>query len=109
MSTTLRELQIFLDFINFYRRFIFKYVKIILSLIELLKESKKKKQVKAFVINEIVLIVFRNFIEIFNIASILMYFIFRLKIKIKINIFEFIMIEILIQLILIKNEIDTIV
>ena len=39
-SRTLRELQIFLEFANFYRRFVKFYVKITRALTELLKESK---------------------------------------------------------------------
>ena len=108
VSITLREFQVFLDFVNLYRRFIFKYVKIILSLIELLKKSKKKKQVRTFVMNEIVLIVFRNFIKVFITTSMLIHFDSRLKIKVKINIFKFVMIVILTQLILTKNKIDAI-
>ena len=42
-SKIYRELQIFLDFVNFYRRFIYEYSRIIDSLTSLLKKNKNKK------------------------------------------------------------------
>ena len=43
-----REVQIFLRFVNFYKRFIYCYFKIIASLISLLKNSEKKKKKNLF-------------------------------------------------------------
>ena len=42
--TTFREVQIFLDFANFYRRFIHRYSGIVAPLTELLKDSKNSKK-----------------------------------------------------------------
>ena len=39
-----RDVQVFLNFINFYRRFIFDYFIIAASLINLLKENKNNKK-----------------------------------------------------------------
>ena len=50
-SKNLRELQMFLSFSNFYRRFVVKFVKISRSLTELLKESKNEKQIDDFMWN----------------------------------------------------------
>ena len=47
-SKTYRELQMFLEFINFYRRFIYRYFKIITFLINLLKNNKNDKKIKFF-------------------------------------------------------------
>jgi hypothetical protein len=40
-KNNIREVQVFLDFINFYRKFIYKYFKIVKELTNLLKTSKK--------------------------------------------------------------------
>ena len=45
---TYRELQMFLNFINFFKRFIFQYFKIVASLIDLLKDNKNEKKAKSF-------------------------------------------------------------
>ena len=42
-----RDVQVFLNFTNFYRRFIFDYFIIITSLINLLKENKNDKKSKS--------------------------------------------------------------
>jgi len=73
----LRELQVFLEFANFYRRFVKYFAKIIKFLIKLLKNSKQKKQNKLFLFDVFALIVFRAFINVFIIALILMHFDFK--------------------------------
>ena len=45
----LKELQVFLDFANFYRKFIVKYAKMSRLLFELLKDNKNEKQIDEFV------------------------------------------------------------
>ena len=42
-----RDVQVFLSFINFYRRFIFNYFIIITFLINLFKENKNNKKFKS--------------------------------------------------------------
>ena len=49
---TLRELQIFLEFANFYKRFVKFYVKIIRALTKLLKRNKQGKQSESFIFEE---------------------------------------------------------
>ena len=44
-----RELQIFFKFVNFYRRFIYRYFKIITLFINLLKNNKNDKKIEFFV------------------------------------------------------------
>ena len=41
---TYREMQIFLKFVNFYKRFIYRYFKIIASLMSLLKNNENEKK-----------------------------------------------------------------
>ena len=38
----------FLDFVNFYRKFIYRYSKIVKSLIDLLKDNKNEKKLNFF-------------------------------------------------------------
>ena len=52
-SRTLRELQIFLEFANFYKRFVRFYVKIIHALTKLLKENKQERQNESFIFEKI--------------------------------------------------------
>jgi len=80
----------FLKFANFYQRFIKYFAKIIKFLIKLLKSSKQKKQNKLFLFDAFILIAFKVFIDIFIIASILMYFDFKNRIIIKIDVLEFV-------------------
>jgi len=95
----LRELQMFLEFANFYRRFVKYFAKIIKFLIELFKSSKQKKQNESFLFNVFVLIAFRAFIDIFIIVFILMYFDFKNRIIIKIDASRFAIAIILFQLV----------
>jgi len=48
----------FLEFANFYRRFVKYFVKIIRLLIELLKDSKQEKQNKLFLFDALALAAF---------------------------------------------------
>ena len=56
---TLRELQIFLEFANFYKRFVRFYVKITRALTKLFKKNKQKRQSESFIFEEIARQVFR--------------------------------------------------
>ncbi len=47
-STSYRELQVFLRFVNFYKRFVYRYFIIVAFLIDLLKNSNKNKKSKLF-------------------------------------------------------------
>jgi len=81
---------VFLEFANFYRRFVKYFAKITRLLIELFKNNKQKKQNKLFLFDIFVLIVFRIFINIFIIVFILVYFDFKNQIIIKINVLRFV-------------------
>jgi len=81
---------VFLEFANFYRRFIKYFAKIIRLLIELLKSSKQKKQNKLFLFNVFALVAFKIFIDIFIIAFILIYFDLKNRIIIEINALRFV-------------------
>jgi len=68
---------VFLEFANFYRRFIKYFAKIIKFLIELFKNNKQEKQNKLFLFNVFALIAFRIFINVFIIVFMLIYFDFK--------------------------------
>jgi len=86
----LRKLQVFLEFANFYWRFVKYFAKIIKFLIELLKNSKQKKQNKLFLFNTFALIASRAFIDIFIIVFMLMHFNLKNRIIIKIDASRFV-------------------
>ena len=43
-----KETQVFLEFVNFYRRFVYRYSNIAAVLTDLLKDSKKNKKLRLF-------------------------------------------------------------
>jgi len=81
---------VFLEFANFYRRFVKYFAKIIKLLIELLKNNKQEKQNKLFLFDVFALVVFRAFIVVFITIFMLVYFDFKNRIIIKINALEFV-------------------
>lgn len=70
----LRELQVFLGFANFYRRFIVRYAKVSRPLSELLKGSKNGKQVGDFIWSAEAAQAFTELIGMFTSAPILVHF-----------------------------------
>ena len=64
----------FLSFVNFYRKFIYRYSKIIESLIDLFKDSKSEKKLNFFEWFEFVELIYRYFRDIFTLISLLIYF-----------------------------------
>ena len=85
----------FLDFVNFYRRFIHYYSKRVISLINLLKENKNDKKFNSFVwLNEVEQ-TFRQLCDIFMLASLLCYYNLNKKIRVKIDAFNFVIANIL--------------
>ena len=85
----------FLNFANFYQRFVEFYAKIARSFIEFLKNNNNNKQNNLFLYNNVVRIMFQILIEIFIRIFMFVHFNFKNKIKIKTNIFDFIIIAIL--------------
>ena len=71
---TLRELQMFLRFANFYKCFVKFYARIIRALTKLFKNNKNKKQIDFFNFNVEARKAFRLFINAFINASILIHF-----------------------------------
>ena len=98
-SRTLRELQIFLKFTNFYKRFVRFYAKITRALTKLLKESKQERQNKSFIFEKVARQTFRRFIKAFTKAFMLIYFDLKNLIKVEIDASKFVIAAILFQLI----------
>ena len=92
---TLRELQIFLEFANFYKRFVRFYVKITYILIKLLKGNKEERQSESFIFEKIARQAFRRFIKAFTKAFMLIHFDFRNLIRVEIDTSEFVIATIL--------------
>jgi hypothetical protein len=98
-STTRRHVRTFLKFVEFYRRFIKKFNKIVKSLTNLFKKKKKKKFDKEFEFTKEARIVFAQLKNVFIKISILLHFDSKRKIRLKIDAFDFAISEILFQLI----------
>jgi len=81
---------VFLEFANFYRRFVKYFAKITRFLIELLKNNKQEKQNKSFLFDTFILVAFRVFINTFIIALVLVHFDFKNRIIVKINASKFV-------------------
>ena len=96
---TLRELQIFLEFANFYKRFVRFYAKITRILTKLLKERKQRKQNESFIFEKIARQTFRRFIKTFTKAFMLIHFNLKNLIRIEIDASEFVIAAILFQFI----------
>ena len=94
---TYREVQIFLRFVNFYKRFIYRYFKIVASLINLLKNNEKKKKKDSFEWSKSVDQTFHQLCDIFMSISLLTHYDFSKKTRIKTNIFNFVVASILSQ------------
>jgi len=101
---------VFLEFANFYRRFVKYFAKITKFLIKLLKNNKQEKQNKLFLFNAFALIAFRTLINVFITIFILMYFDFKNRIIIKINVLKFIIaIFFLVCVLCAKRQLDDII
>ena len=79
-------MQVFLNFTNFYRRFIFDYFIIITSLINLFKENKNNKKFELLNWINDVEAAFRQLRETFFKASFFNHYNFNKKIHLEINI-----------------------
>ena len=92
------EMQIFLSFVNFYRRFIHYYSQIVESLTNLLKRSIKGIKIRSFDWPVKTEKTFRRLREVFTKASLLCHFDLELLIRIKTNALDFDLTDILTQL-----------
>ena len=88
-STIYRKFQMFLNFVNFYKRFIHRYSKIAEFLISLLKSSKTEKKSSFFKWSESTKLTFRHFCDIFIFISLFCHYNSKKKMRIKIDFFNF--------------------
>ena len=93
-SRNLKNVQTFLNFVNFYRKFIFNYSKIAKSLIKFTK-MKKKKFKYSWNLKKIEQKVFETLKKIFTTIFILQHFDFDKKTWIKIDVSNYVMTNIL--------------
>jgi hypothetical protein len=103
-STTRRHVRTFLKFVEFYRRFIKKFNKIIKSLTNLLKKKKKEEFDKEFEFTKKARIAFAQLKDAFIKTSILLHFDSKRKIRLKIDAFDCAISKILFQLIEETNQ-----
>ena len=94
----------FLEFANFYRKFVECYAKITRLLIELLKKSKKSKQVNSFVFEIDARTTFDALIAAFTQTLMFVHFDFQNRILIKTDVLKFAIAAILSQLV--SRQID---
>ena len=90
-------MQVFLSFINFYKRFIYRYFAIVAPFIDLLKNSKKDKKLNSYHWGEEAKQIFQQLRNIFSFIFFLIHFNFEKKIKMKTNASNFVVIDILNQ------------
>jgi hypothetical protein len=90
-STHLKELQTFLNFINFYRRFIKNFSRIAKSLVNLIKKER------LFVWNNVCQKIFEELKKRVIEALVLSYFSLELKTFLKSDSFDYVSVEVLFQ------------
>ena len=88
----------FLEFVNFYRRFVKRFARITRSMTKLLKDNKQEKQNELFVFNVDVVKTFRKLLKTFIETFMLVHFDSKNRIRIETNVFEFVIATILSQL-----------
>ena len=98
MLKSFRDIQVFLKFNNFYRRFIFRYSTIVLSLTNLLKEIKTRIKKRTFESDNKMITTFNQLRDVFQRAFILVHFDFLLLIRLKIDVLNFNITSIFLQL-----------
>ena len=91
-----KKLQVFLNFANFYRKFIVKYAKMS-CFFELFKNNKNEKQIDEFVWNEKTITIFNKFIRMFIKTFMLIHFDSNNQIMIEINVSNFAIAKIIFQ------------
>ena len=92
-----KEIQVFLNFVNFYKRFIYRYFVIAAPLINLLKNNKKDKKSNFYHWSEKAEQAFQQLRNIFSFAFFFIHFDLEKKIKVKTNASNFVVIDILSQ------------
>ena len=96
-SKIYRKVQIFLNFVNFYKCFIYRYSAIAAPFIDLLKDNKKDKKSNFYHWGEEAKQTFQQLWNIFLFVFFFIHFDFEKKIKMKTNASNFVVIDILSQ------------
>ena len=96
-SKTYREVQIFLRFVNFYRRYIYCYSKITASLTSLLKNSENEKKKDSLKWSNKVKQTFRQLKNIFMSISFFIHYDFLKRNRMETDVFNFAVADILSQ------------
>ena len=96
-SKIYKKVQVFLNFVNFYKRFIYHYFAIAASFIDLLKNNKKDKKLNFYHWDEETKQTFQQLWNIFSFIFLFIHFDFEKKIKMKTNASNFVVINILNQ------------
>jgi hypothetical protein len=97
VSKSHKEVQVFINFANFYRRFIKYFNWITADLTNLLKEEKKKKFIQKFVFISEIKKTFEELKRAFISASMLMHFDSKWKILIEIDVLKYALFEMISQ------------
>jgi hypothetical protein len=97
VSKSHKKVQVFIDFANFYRRFIRYFSRIIADLTNLLKEEKKRKFTQKFVFINETKKTFKELKRAFISASMLMHFNSKRKILIETDVSEYALFEMISQ------------
>ena len=71
---TFRDIQVFLGFCNFYRRFIHGYSRLTAPLTELLKGSRNGRKPGSVTLNKVEVQAFQDLVDAFQRASVLRHF-----------------------------------
>ena len=93
---TIKNIQTFLDFVNFYRRFIHKYFNLTRFLTALIRQNNKEKSF-SWIFDESKDKVFKKLKQIFAFMPILRHFNSDFKTWLKIDVFDFVVVVILSQ------------
>jgi hypothetical protein len=101
---TIKNIYIFLNFANFYRRFILRYSKVIKLLTDLLKEIIKNRKSNPFYFTKEVRTAFKKLKEYFKLAPIFRLYDSKFSIRFETDISNFVIKIIISQLFPIKNN-----
>ena len=93
-STIFWKFQMFLNFVNFYRKFIHRYSKIVELLINLLKSNKVEKKSNFFEWFESAKLTYRHFRDIFTFTFLFCHYNSKKKMRMKIDFFNFVFVDI---------------
>jgi hypothetical protein len=93
-----KNIQIFLNFVNFYRRFIIRFFQLSASLSNMLKKMQAKIKKESFLFTKKVKQTFNLFRDVFQYVFILTHFDSKFFIKLKTNAFDYEIVDIISQL-----------